>query len=37
MLSHNFQPGFRIELQIKDMANALDATHSSYPFAAAVL
>ncbi|RKQ34337.1 2-hydroxy-3-oxopropionate reductase [Oceanobacillus halophilus] len=28
MLSRNFEPGFRIELHIKDLQNALDTSHS---------
>lgn len=28
MLKHDFKPGFRIELHIKDLANALNASHS---------
>ena len=28
MLEHNFKPGFRIELHIKDLNNALNASHS---------
>ena len=28
MLAHNFQPGFRIDLHIKDLKNALDTAHS---------
>lgn len=28
MLEHNFKPGFRIELHIKDLGNALNAAHS---------
>lgn len=28
MLEHNFNPGFRIELHIKDLTNALNAAHS---------
>lgn len=28
MLAHNFTPGFRIELHIKDLTNALNAAHS---------
>lgn len=32
MLSRNFEPGFRIELHIKDLNNALNAAHSvSFP------
>ncbi|CAA9317888.1 MAG: 2-hydroxy-3-oxopropionate reductase [uncultured Friedmanniella sp.] len=40
MLDHNFQPGFRIELHIKDLLNALDTSHSvgaPLPLTAAVL
>jgi len=28
MMAHNFQPGFRIELHIKDLNNALNAAHA---------
>ncbi len=28
MLAHNFKPGFRIDLHIKDLTNALNASHS---------
>jgi len=28
MLAHNFKPGFRIELHIKDLTNALNAAHA---------
>ncbi len=28
MLEHNFKPGFRIELHIKDLNNALNASHA---------
>jgi 2-hydroxy-3-oxopropionate reductase len=28
MLSRNFKPGFRLELHIKDLTNALNAAHS---------
>lgn len=28
MLDHNFKPGFRIELHIKDLTNALNASHA---------
>jgi 2-hydroxy-3-oxopropionate reductase len=28
MLNHNFKPGFRISLHIKDLVNALDTSHS---------
>ena len=28
MLSRNFKPGFRIELHIKDLNNALNAAHA---------
>lgn len=28
MIDHNFKPGFRIELHIKDLTNALNAAHS---------
>ena len=40
MLEHNFQPGFRISLHIKDLLNALDTSHSvgaPLPLTAAVL
>ncbi|MCD8090137.1 MAG: 2-hydroxy-3-oxopropionate reductase [Clostridiales bacterium] len=33
MLSRNFKPGFRIELHIKDLTNALNAAHSINAFA----
>jgi len=33
MLSRNFKPGFRIELHIKDLTNALNAAHSVTAFA----
>lgn len=29
MMAHNFKPGFRIELHIKDLANALNAAHAT--------
>lgn len=29
MLTHNFKPGFRIDLHIKDLTNALNASHSA--------
>ena len=28
MMDHNFKPGFRIELHIKDLNNALNAAHA---------
>jgi 2-hydroxy-3-oxopropionate reductase len=28
MMAHNFKPGFRIELHIKDLTNALNASHA---------
>lgn len=28
MLEHNFKPGFRVELHIKDLTNALNASHN---------
>ena len=28
ILAHNYKPGFRIELHIKDLTNALNAAHS---------
>ncbi|HET9874075.1 MAG TPA: 2-hydroxy-3-oxopropionate reductase [Propionibacteriaceae bacterium] len=40
MLDHNFQPGFRINLHIKDLVNALDTSHevgAPLPLTAAVL
>jgi 2-hydroxy-3-oxopropionate reductase len=40
MLDHNFRPGFRINLHIKDLLNALDTSHSvgaPLPLTAAVL
>ena len=40
MLEHNFKPGFRIDLHIKDLVNALDTGHevgSPLPLTAAVL
>jgi 2-hydroxy-3-oxopropionate reductase len=40
MLDHNFQPGFRLSLHIKDLLNALDTSHSvdaPLPLTAAVL
>jgi 2-hydroxy-3-oxopropionate reductase len=40
MLDHNFQPGFRINLHIKDLLNALDTSHcvgAPLPLTAAVL
>lgn len=33
MLSRNFKPGFRIELNIKDLTNALNAAHSINAYA----
>ena len=29
MMSHNFKPGFRIDLHIKDLTNALNAAHAT--------
>lgn len=29
MMAHNFNPGFRIELHIKDLANAINAAHAT--------
>jgi len=40
MLDHNFKPGFRIDLHIKDLTNALDTSHevgAPLPLTAAVL
>lgn len=40
MLSHDFKPGFRIELHIKDLTNALNASHAvnaSIPLTAQVM
>ena len=40
MLEHNFTPGFRINLHIKDLVNALDTSHgvgAPLPLTAAVL
>jgi 2-hydroxy-3-oxopropionate reductase len=40
MLDHNFKPGFRIKLHIKDLLNALDTSHgvgAPLPLTAAVL
>ncbi len=40
MMEHNFRPGFRIELHIKDLANALNAAHAtdtSLPLTASVM
>ena len=40
MMNHNFKPGFRIELHIKDLNNALNAAHStatSLPITASVM
>jgi 2-hydroxy-3-oxopropionate reductase len=40
MLEHNFKPGFRINLHIKDRVNALDTSHgvgAPLPLTAAVL
>ena len=40
MLDHNFKPGFRISLHIKDLVNALDTSHevgAHLPLTAAVL
>lgn len=40
MLDHNFKPGFRIKLHMKDLVNTLDTSHgvgASLPLTAAVL
>ncbi len=40
MMAHNFKPGFRIELHIKDLGNALQAAHAtdtSLPLTAGVM
>lgn len=40
MMAHNFKPGFRIELHIKDLMNALNAAHAtdtSLPMTAQVM
>ena len=40
MLAHNFSPGFRIDLHVKDLLNALDTSHDvgvPLPLTAAVL
>ncbi|MFM2475756.1 2-hydroxy-3-oxopropionate reductase [Celerinatantimonas sp. MCCC 1A17872] len=40
VLSNNFKPGFRIDLHIKDLANALETghgTHSALPLTASVM
>jgi len=40
MLEHDFKPGFRINLHIKDLLNALDTSHevgAPLPLTAAVL
>lgn len=40
MMAHNFKPGFRIELHIKDLGNALNAAHAtdtSLPLTAQVM
>jgi 2-hydroxy-3-oxopropionate reductase len=40
MMDHNFTPGFRIQLHMKDLVNALDTSHgvgASLPLTAAVL
>jgi 2-hydroxy-3-oxopropionate reductase len=40
MLDHDFEPGFRIHLHMKDLANALDTSHevgASLPLTAAVM
>lgn len=40
MMAHNFKPGFRIELHIKDLNNALNASHAvsaSLPLTASVM
>lgn len=40
VMDRNFKPGFRIELHIKDLANALDTSHgvgAQLPLTAAVM
>ena len=40
MMDHNFKPGFRIELHIKDLNNAINAAHAtstSLPLTASVM
>jgi len=40
MMDHNFKPGFRINLHVKDLVNALDTSHgvgASLPLTASVL
>ena len=40
MMDHNFKPGFRIELHIKDLNNALNAAHAvnaSLPLTAEIM
>ena len=40
MMAHNFKPGFRIELHIKDLNNALNAAHvvsAPVPFTSQVM
>jgi len=40
MMEHNFKPGFRIELHIKDLTNALNASHAisaSLPLTAQIM
>ena len=40
VLNRNFKPGFRIDLHIKDLQNALDTSHgvgTSLPLTAAVM
>ena len=40
VMDRNFKPGFRIDLHIKDLANALDTSHSvgaQLPLTAAVM
>ena len=40
MMDHNFKPGFRIKLHVKDLVNALDTSHgvgASLPLTASVL
>ena len=40
MMAHNFKPGFRIDLHIKDLTNALNAAHAtstSLPLTASVM
>ena len=37
MMAHNFKPGFRIELHIKDLNNALNAGHAVLPLTSQVM